>query len=208
MKTKRAQTLEEEKANTITHALGILFTLIAIPILLKKTNTPNTFWAVLIFGIGMLAVYISSTMYHAVQSAGLKQKLKICDHISIYFLIGGTYVPIVVQYVNPKTAIIFFIVQWSVILIAAILKLFFTGKFEKLSVFVYVFLGWSLLFLIKPCIENMPFEIFKWIMIGGLSYSIGVFFYRWQNQKYAHAIWHLFVLGGTVAHYIAIYKIY
>ncbi len=206
----RSQTLPEEVINALTHGLGVVFALVSIPILLEKTRKMGEFMpilAIFIFGLGMFAVYLSSTLYHAVQSPKLKQRLHVCDHVSIFFLIGGTYVPFIVQYADAQTATIFLSLQWFIILIAAVLKLFFIGKYENASLFVYIFLGWSVIFLVKPFSATMPFDVFKWILIGGLSYSIGVFFYRWDKQKYAHAVWHLFVLGGTVAHYVAIWKI-
>ena len=206
----RSQTLPEEKVNTLTHGMGVLFTLIAIPILLEKSSKIRGYDAnlgTIMFGLGMLAVYLSSTLYHATQTIKHKKRLHICDHVSIYFLIGGSYVPFVQAYTDNFTATIFLSIQWTIILIGAVLKLFFLGKNEKISLLVYIVLGWSAIFLFKPFSANMPAEVFKWILIGGFSYSIGVFFYRWDKQKYAHAIWHLFVLGGTVAHYIAIWKI-
>jgi hemolysin III len=206
----RSQTLPEEIVNAITHGLGVVFALVSMPFLLEKARKMGELMPVLavsIFGIGMLAVYLSSTLYHATRSPKLKQRLHVCDHVSIFFLIGGSYVPFVVQYADAPTATIFLSLQWLVILIAAVLKLFFIGKYENVSLFVYIFLGWSVIFLVKPFSATMPFDVFKWILIGGLSYSIGVFFYRWNKQKYAHAVWHLFVLGGTVAHYVAIWKI-
>lgn len=206
----RSQTPPEEVINAITHGLGVVFALVSMPFLLEKARKMGEFMPVLavsVFGIGMFAVYLFSTLYHAVRSPKLKQRLHVCDHVSIFFLIGGSYVPFVVQYAEAQTAAIFLSLQWFFILVAAVLKLFFIGKYENVSLFVYIFLGWSVVFLVKPFSATMPFEIFKWILIGGLSYSIGVFFYRWDKQKYAHAVWHLFVLGGTMAHYLAIWKI-
>lgn len=206
----RIKSLHEERVNAITHGMGVLFTLVAIPLLLEKTSKTgglNAYLAVLVFGLGMLAVYLSSTLYHATQREKLKNNLHVCDHVSIFFLIGGSYVPFVVAYTDSQTAFFFLLVQWLIIITGAVLKLFFTGKYDNVSLVVYIFLGWSAFFLSKSFNANMPFEVFKWVLIGGFSYSIGVFFYRWHEQKYAHAVWHLFVLGGTVAHYIAIWKI-
>ena len=206
----RSQTLPEEVVNAFTHGLGVVFALVSMPYLVEKSRKMGEFMpvlAVLIFGIGMLAVYVSSTLYHSIQSPKLKQRLHVCDHVSIFFLIGGSYVPFVVAYADARTATIFLSLQWFIILVAAVLKLFFIGKYENVSLFVYVFLGWSVVFLVKPFSATMPFDVFKWILIGGLSYSIGVFFYRWKKQKYAHAVWHLLVLGGTMAHFVAIWKI-
>jgi hemolysin III len=210
IRIRRSQSPQEEIINAITHGLGVLFTLIAIPILLQKIpfdTAKNGYFAVLIFGFGLLAVYLSSTFYHAVKSPKLKQRLHICDHASIFLLIGGSYVPFVERYTEGKTAIIFLISQWLIILLGVVLKLFFTGKYEKMSLFAYLFLGWSAFFLFKSFVAKMPFAVFQWVLIGGLSYTIGVIFYRWDKQKFAHAIWHLFVLGGSIAHFIAIWKI-
>jgi hemolysin III len=211
METHRPQTPHEEKWNTITHSLGVVFTLISIPWLLTKVDKSGSqieYLGLLLFGFGMMAVYLSSSLYHAVQSRALKRTLQIVDHVSIYFLIGGTYFPVVYQYTDTRTSTIFLIAQWVIILLGTIMKLFFTGKFEKISLFVYLFLGWSVVFLIKPFLVHMPFDVFKWIMIGGVAYTGGVIFYRMDHKKYAHAIWHLFVLSGTIAHYIAIYRMY
>jgi hemolysin III len=207
----REQTLREEIINAITHGFGIVFTLCGIPLLLQKayvTGSLSAYYAVLIFGIAMFAVYFFSTLYHSVQSPKLKNKLNICDQISIFILIGGSYLPFVLQYTDTQTATIFLMAQWLIILIGALLKLFFIKKYEKALLFVYVFLGWSVVFLVKPFSQTMPFEVVKWILLGCGSYSIGVFFYRWKKQKYAHAIWHLFVLVGTICHYWAAYKMY
>ncbi len=211
MNTRRPQTQEEELANTITHGIGVVFTLIGIPFLLnsaRATGSVTSYYAVCIFGGGMLAVYLSSTLYHAAKSAIIKRRLHICDHVSIYFLIGGTYAPIVVHYLDSHTAAIFLILQWMVICCGAILKIFFTGRFEAVSLIVYLFLGWSALFLVEYLWAAMSFEVFIWILTGGLSYTIGVIFYRMDKHKYAHSIWHLFVLGGTAAHYIAIAEMF
>jgi hemolysin III len=206
----RSQTLPEEKINALTHGLGVVFALIATPFLwekMSKIREYNAHLGVIMFGFGMFAVYLSSTFYHATQNIRLKKRLHVCDHVSIFFLIGGSYVPFVQAYTSPSTALIFLSVQWSIIVIGAVLKLFFLGKNEKISLFVYLVLGWSAFFLYNSFKLNMPTDVFKWILIGGLSYSFGVFFYRWDKQKYAHAVWHLFVLGGTIAHFVAIWKI-
>jgi hemolysin III len=206
---ERLQTLEEEIVNAITHGVGVLLGIAFLPFLLEKVEKNNDsllYLAVCLFGFGIFAVYISSTLYHAVQEKNLKRKLNICDHICIFFLLGGSYAPFVQYYCEPETAKFFLIVQWSMISIGAVLKLFFTGKYEKASVILYIFLGWMAVFLAKPFYEKMPLEVFKWVLTGGLSYTIGVFFYRWDSQKYAHAIWHLFVLGGTATHFFAIWK--
>ena len=163
-------------------------------------------YGVSIFSFGMLAVYLSSTVYHAIKEPKLKRHANIIDHISIFFLIGGTYTPIILHYIPRGTAAVFLTVQWSIILAGVLLKLFFTGKYEWLSVTRYIMLGWMLVFVIKPLILTMPSIIFFWIIGGGICYTFGVVFYMLENKKHAHNIWHCFVLGGTILHFIAVYK--
>ena len=158
----RTQTLPEEKVNAITHGLGVVFAVIATPILLEKASKNAAFdirLGILMFSLGMLAVYLSSTLYHATRASKLKNRLHICDHVSIFFLIGGSYVPFVQAYTDDTTAQLFLAAQWTVIVIGAILKLFFTGRYEKFSLFTYIFLGWSAFFLFIPFMANMPFPI-------------------------------------------------
>ncbi len=205
----RAQTDLEENVNAITHGLGILLSLIAIPFLIVKSTESEDFvmvWGVSIFSFGMLAVYLSSTVYHSLREPKLKRVANIVDHISIFFLIGGTYTPLILHYIPRETAAIFLTAQWLIILGGIIMKLFFTGRYEWLSVALYISLGWMLVFVIKPLIHTMPSHIFLWIIGGGICYTFGVIFYIREHKKHAHNIWHLFVLAGTVMHFIAVYK--
>ena len=205
----RAQTDLEENVNAITHGLGILLSLIAIPLLIIKSTQSKDLimiWGVSIFSFGMLAVYLSSTVYHSLREPKLKRLANIIDHISIFFLIGGTYTPLILHYIPPDTATAFLAIQWSIILAGVVLKLFFTGKYEWLSVALYIMLGWMLIFVIKPLILTMPATIFFWIIGGGICYTTGVIFYVLENKKHAHNIWHCFVLAGTIMHFIAVYK--
>ncbi len=205
----RVQTSLEEKLNAISHGIGMLLVLIAMPFLIIKAVQQQGFlmvWGVSIFSFGMLAVYLSSTIYHSITNPGLKRTANIIDHISIFFLIGGTYTPVILHYLPGNTAVIFLAIQWSIIFAGVILKLFYTGRYEWLSVTLYVCLGWMLVFVIKPLSLTMPSSIFYWIIAGGVAYTVGVIFYVLENRKHAHNIWHLFVLAGTVLHFVAIYK--
>lgn len=206
--SKREQSQPEEIINAISHGIGILFCLIAIPFLLIEAftnNHSNVFWAVLVFGIGMLLVYSFSTLYHASRDKKMKDYLQIGDHISIYFFIAGTYSPLMVKYLETETAILFLSVMWSIVLLGTIFKIFFTKKFKFLSTVLYLALGWMIVFVIEPLIATMPFSVFFWILTGGLSYTIGVYFYVKDHKMYYHSIWHLFVLFGTIAHFVSVY---
>lgn len=205
----RVQTDLEERVNAITHGLGIILSLISMPFLIIKAvhnHESLMVWGVSVFSFGMLAVYLSSTVYHSLREPKLKRLANIIDHISIFFLIGGTYTPIILHYIPAEKAAIFLTVQWSIILAGVVLKLFFTGKYEWLSVTLYIMLGWMLVFVIKPLILTMPSAIFFWIIGGGICYTFGVVFYVLENKKHAHNIWHCFVLAGTILHFIAVYK--
>lgn len=203
----RAQTRNEEIANVISHGLGILFALIAMPIVLFtafQDGNLAAFYSIFAFAIGLFLVYTFSTLYHYARDERRKSWLQVADHISIYFLIAGTYTPLVVKYLDATTAWIFLSVMWSIVLIGTFFKIFFINRFKVLSVVLYLMMGWMLIFVIKPFIQNIPISVFAWIMAGGLSYSIGVYFYVKGHKLYYHTIWHVFVLMGSVFHFVSI----
>ena len=205
---RREQSRKEEIVNAITHGLGIIFCLVAMPFVLANALEDGmgvTFFSVLIFGIGMLMVYAFSTSYHYTQRKRLKEVLLIADHISIYFLIAGTYTPLMLKYLPTETAYIFLGILWSIVLIASILKVFYVNKYQLASLVLYVLMGWMLVFVIKPLLNSMPMPIFLWIVAGGVSYCIGVYFYVKSHKMYYHSVWHLFVLLGTVLHSVSIF---
>jgi hemolysin III len=204
----RVQTKREEIANTITHGIGILFSLIAIPMLvisaLQKSDA-STVWAVSIFGFGMLMVYMSSTLYHAIQKHEAKRLLQIWDHVSIFLLIAGTYTPVLVKYTDSKTCFIFLSIMWLIAGLGSVMKIFFTGKYEVVSVILYLILGWMAIFIFKTLMANVPAPVMFWLVLGGLAYTSGVIFFLWKKLQYSHAVWHVFVLTGTVTHFFAVY---
>ncbi|MCO5247768.1 MAG: hemolysin III family protein [Chitinophagales bacterium] len=198
-----------EIANTLTHLFGIVFFLSFLPfIFVKMFNEDNMtyLWTVVVFSFGLMMTYGSSTLYHYAKSESTKKVLRIWDHASIYFLIGGTYTPLIARFLSFHQAFWFLTIMWSIILMGVILKLFFTGRFEFLSLFSYLFLGWMALFVIKDFIQVAPELIQLLIVGGGLSYTIGVLFYAWHKIPYNHAIWHVFVLAGSIFHFFAIYN--
>lgn len=196
-----------ERANTLTHLFGIILFISFLPALfIKMINDNNVayLWTIIVFSFGLMMVYSASTIYHYVKNEKLKNALRVWDHTAIYFLIGGTYTPLVARFLPYETAFWFLIIMWSIIAGGVILKLFFTGKYEFLSVFSYLFLGWMAVFVFKDFVNSCPEHIQYLILFGGLSYTIGVIFYVWHKIPYNHAIWHLFVLGGSVCHFLAI----
>ena len=209
-KYRREQTLSEEKANWITHAAGIAFAVITIPFLIAyaiERSSVSTIWGVSVFGGAMFLVYLASTVYHATKpNTNAKRTLRIFDHIGIFLMIGGSYTPLVLKYIDTPTATWFLGVMWGIIVLGSILKVYHTGKYVLLEVAIYIALSCMLVFIIQPLVANIPSEIFTYILAGGIFYGIGVAFYLWKKLNYHHAVWHVFVLAGTVTHFVAIYK--
>ena len=205
--SSRIQTRNEELANGISHILGVFFCVLGMPFLITKACEQHnlvTVSSVIIFGIGMLLVYSFSSLYHLVQKEKTKQLLKIADHISIYYLIAGTYSPLMVIYLDKETALVFLGIMWSIVLMGSFFKIFYVDRFKFVSVALYLLMGWMIIFVIKPLWGVMPFSVFLWILAGGLSYTAGVYFYVKSHKNYFHVVWHFFVLLGTVFHYVAI----
>jgi hemolysin III len=203
----RKQTIKEEFANTLTHLIGILLSIVAISLLVVFSVLNGTALHVVsccIFGGTMLLLYTSSTLYHAIQSKELKPLLRSIDHISIYFLISGTYTPLLLLGLGGTLGWVYFGIVWTITLLGLVFKIFFIGRFEKLSLILYLGMGWLALLLIKPLVVNLSTEIIYLIAAGGVAYTIGTVFYANKKMLYAHAIWHVFVLAGTVLHFIAI----
>ena len=209
MKSYRQQSYKEEKVNALTHGLGVLFALVAMPFLIKQALDFGANYAVTtvcIFGFGMLATYLSSTIYHSVQDPLKKHRWHVCDHICIFLLIGGTYTPVIFRHIAFDDALFFMGTMWGIIALGIVFKLFFTNKYEWLSLILYVFLGWMLVFVAKPIAKTMSTDVLNWILYGSFAYMIGIVFYKWRSQKYSHAVWHVFTLAGTIAHFVAVYK--
>lgn len=199
--------LNEERANMISHGLGLLFYIILTPFMLvsayKSANNPY-FYGTLIFCISLLMVYLSSTWYHGCFSKNKREKLRILDHICIYFLIAGTYTPFVLTHFQDTLGTRILIVLWSMAAVGTIFKLFFINRFNFLSTMAYLVMGWQVIFIIGPITERLPSMAMTAIIVGGISYSIGVIFYLWENLRYNHLIWHIFVLIGSTSHLFAV----
>jgi len=195
----------EEFLNAITHSLGVLFSLISCLLLLEKY--PNSDWmykfGVIIFSSGAFLLYLSSTLYHSVRSLSIKRILRKLDHICIYVLIAASYTPVWLLIIGGVVGWIGFGVMWLIAFIGSIYKMLAIGKFPKLSLILYLAMGWSVLFVVKPVWNTTPFVGLIWLFVEGISYSFGTYFYANDSKyKYFHAIWHVFVLLGSVAHLI------
>jgi hemolysin III len=158
---------------------------------------------VLFFGFGLVSVYLSSTLYHYVSEPVLKEKLRIFDHISIYYLIAGSYAPVCLITLLDKSGIYIFIAVCIIAIFGTIFKLFYTGKFEKLSLGLYLLMGWLIIIDIKTLFEVLEFNAIILLCLSGISYTLGTIFYS-TEKKYAHTIWHLFVIAGSSFHFFLV----
>ncbi|AWW00015.1 PAQR family membrane homeostasis protein TrhA [Arcticibacterium luteifluviistationis] len=200
------KSIPEEKANMVSHAIGLLFFLIGVPLLIFKGNSSGDSWALignLIFGISLLMVYTSSTLYHAVYKLSLRKTLRVVDHICIYFLIAGSFSPFILVYLQTDTGYLVFGVLWLMVLVGSIFKYFFTHQYNLVATLAYVAMGCMSFFILKPLTQAIPAESTNWLILGGISYTIGVVFYLWKTLKFNHLIWHIFVLIGSISHFLA-----
>ena len=196
---------EEEFWNALTHFIGLLGSIIGICYLLFINNDLPilSLSGVLFFGFGLVSVYLSSTLYHYVSEPVLKEKLRIFDHISIYYLIAGSYAPVCLITLLDKSGIYIFIAVCIIALFGTIFKLFYTGKFEKISLGLYLVMGWLILIDIRTLFEILELNAVILLALSGLSYTIGTIFYS-MEKKYAHTIWHLFVVAGSSFHFFLV----
>jgi len=199
--------LKQELVNSIMHGFGILFGIISIPILITfsaKGDNINGIIGSSIYGFCFLMVFTFSTLYHGFQHEKVKRALKILDHISIYYLIAGTYTPLILIYNNNSFGIPLLCVLWGLTVLGTVFKIFYCGRWEIISTAIYLLMGWSMLAGGKSFFESMPPAVLQMVVAGGIIYSLGVIFYLWDRYFYSHALWHLFVLAAAICHYVAI----
>ena len=197
------QSNKEEFWNSLTHFTGIILTLIGVPFLITQNSdlTKLELFSLLFFQFGLLFMYSSSTLYHYVQNIRIKKVLRVVDHISIYYLIAGSYAPVCLITLRDHSGIEIFLIIISLMLLGTLFKIFFTGKFEKFSLYLYLLMGWLIVIKIDELINLINFRGLLLVVASGLLYTIGTYFYSSKTIKYSHSIWHLFVLGGSVTHY-------
>lgn len=201
------KSIKEEVANMISHGLGFLFALIAVPFIIYQAINTGKTWHIVgvsVFSFSLLLVYFSSTLYHSSYSYHIRKIFRTMDHISIYFMIAGSYTPFILMHLQTTRGWTIFFIVWGMTAVGSVFKIFFVHKFRVISTIAYLIMGWMGVFLFKPMLEVLPAESIQWIVIGGLSYTLGTIFYLWKTLKYNHFIWHLFVLGGSIGHFIAV----
>ncbi len=199
---------KEERLNVITHALGLLLSGIGLPFLIVKSFNFEGFWkpaSLVIYGLSLIILYAASTFYHAAKDPRLRRKLNIFDHAAIYVLIAGTYTPFTILALEGSLGWMIFGLTWTFALIGIVLKLFYTGRFDKLSTALYLLMGWQIMFVINPLMERFTTEGLQLLFAGGVFYTIGAVLYSIKKLPYNHAIFHVFVVLGSVCHFFSVF---
>ncbi len=198
----------EEKTNIISHALGLVLSMVALVLMVIRASQNGNMLqlvSVSIFGLSLIALYTASTFYHSAREASLRTRLRIIDHATIYVLIAGTYTPLTLIALGGPVGWVIFSVAWAMAFTGISLKVFFTGKFDLVSTMMYIFMGWIIVFAIKPLMDNMSSEGLFWLFAGGVAYTTGAIIYSIRKIPFNHAIFHLFVLLGSFCHFVSVY---
>lgn len=209
--TKR-YTLKEEIANSISHGLGVVFSIVALTILLVYSISKSDVTATVafsIYGASGIFLYLASTLYHSFRIEGVKRILRVFDHSSIYLYIAGCYTPIALLGMEGGWRIGIIVSVWLIAVGGITFKIITyksMEKYKRYSLGIYLAMGWLAVATIKPLLENLPLSFLMYLLAGGLVYTIGTIFYAFKKIPFNHAIWHLFVLAGTVVHFLGILK--
>ena len=197
----------EEVAHAITHGLGVVLAIAGLCVLVTRAalyGGPEHIIASAVFGSTLVLMYTASTLYHSIPLPRTRHILRVIDHSMIYFLIAGSYTPFTLITLKGPWGWSLFTFTWGLALFGVAFKVLYTGRFERLSLAVYLAMGWAAIVAVKPLMASLPAGGLALMLAGGLTYSGGVLFYVWRRLRYHHAIWHLFVLGGSVLHYFAV----
>lgn len=199
---------KEERLNIVSHFTGLILSVIALLLLVVKAASFGNVWHIVsfsIYGTSLIVLYLASTLYHNAKNEKVRTKLNVFDHIAIYILIAGTYTPFTLITLNGKLGWVLFGMTWGFAVLGIIFKLFYFGKYDKLSTLMYVLMGWQVVIAIKPLIANLSVGGLVWLILGGVFYTVGAIFYSRNKLKFNHAIFHIFVLLGSLSHFVSIY---
>ena len=197
----------EEIANSITHGIGLLLSIGGLVVLIVSASLYGSAWHVTacsIFGATLILNYAASTLYHSIPAPGAKRVLKVIDHSAIYLLIAGTYTPFTLVNLRGGWGWTLFGIVWGIAILGIIFKTTMNGRIAGISTALYLAMGWVVVVAVKPLFGTVATGGLILLLLGGLAYSAGVIFYAWRKLPYNHAIWHLFVLTGSLCHYFAV----
>jgi len=206
--SKKPLVYKEEIANVITHGLGLALSVVALVLLVVFASLQADAWKIVsfsIYGVSLIILYLASTLFHGAKNLRKKVKLNKFDHSAIYVLIAGTYTPFTLVTLRGPWGWTIFGIVWGLAIAGIIYKIYFySAKYRAISAIIYILMGWIIVIAIKPLVNNLSTPGLICLVIGGLSYSLGVIFYLWRKLPYSHPIFHLFVLGGSIAHFFGI----
>ena len=203
-------TIGEDIANSITHGVGTGFSIVGLTVLVIFAALKASSYHIVsfsIYGATLVALYLASTLYHGIQHPGAKRILQRIDHAAVYLLIAGTYTPFLLVSLRNAWGWTLLVIIWGLAFLGIAYKLLFLEYYERLSALGYVLMGWLCLIAGRQLLTNLPRDILIWIAIGGVIYTAGITFLMLRKIPYRHAIWHLFVLAGSLCHYFAVFKL-
>ncbi len=207
MAANKPWTAGDELANSLTHGFGLVLALVGAPVLILTAVASRDVWrivAVSIYAATLVMLYGASTLYHSTRSAEWKEICQRIDHAAIYLLIAGTYTPFTLISLRGAWGWSLFSVVWALAIFGVILKSAFGARLPSLSTWVYLLMGWMIVIALRPLSQHVAPAGMRWLALGGLLYTGGVVFYVWERIRFSHAVWHLFVLGGSMAHFAAV----
>ncbi|MFN2123672.1 MAG: PAQR family membrane homeostasis protein TrhA [Candidatus Promineifilaceae bacterium] len=200
-------TLREEIANSVTHGIGAALSAAGLVVLVILAYLYGDVWQVVgftVFGASLLILYLASTLYHAIQHRPAKRILRKFDHAAVYLLIAGTYTPFLLISLRGTIGVPLLIFIWAAAFVGVLWKLFFTGRYEVIATIIYILMGWMSIFAYRQMVTYIPPLGVALLIAGGIVYTLGVLFYALEKIPYNHAVWHLFVLGGSACHFAAV----
>lgn len=198
----------EEFANRLTHGFGAVLSVTGLVLLVVYSSLYGTVWHIVstaVYGATLVLLYTASTIYHTVKSEKWRRRCQRFDHAAIYLLIAGTYTPFVLGPLRGGWGWSLFGIVWGCALVGVVVKFFYAGRGDVLSTILYLAMGWLVLIAAKPLFASMPFGGICLLIAGGLCYSFGTIFYLWEKLPFNHAVWHLWVLAGSVCHWAAVF---
>jgi len=206
LKRRIQETKKEELWNGFSHFIGLILSIIGAPILFYYDQhiTLLSTWSIIFYVVGLILVYLASSLYHFTTNPILKEKFRIFDHISIYYLISGSYAPVCLITLYDGQGLFVFLTVTALALFGTVFKIFLTGRFESLFLLLYLVMGWLIVFEFNNILLYIDLYGIYLMVLGGVCYTLGVIFYSLDKLKYSHTIWHLFVLFGSVSHYFMI----
>lgn len=201
----REQSTAEEIANSVTHGIGAVLAIAALPVLVTLAATRGDGWRVTgltIYGTTLVLLFLASTLYHALRGPRLKRFFRKLDHGAIFLLIAGTYTPLTLVHLRGPWGWTLFGIVWGLAIAGIVAKALLGERFHAVSVGIYVAMGWLVLIAIEPVLRSVPPGLLIWLALGGVCYTLGVLFYTARRMPYHHAVWHLFVLAGSACHFV------